>query len=120
FNGIRRGLERSHENRRARDGEFPGRTEDGANVAGRSLFTYFDRRRLPRLSGGGHPQGRALHDPQVDFHQQVAISVCSREEEVFFFPASTSSSRKVPARKRIRNAPFRRPARQVPEGRRRI
>src|SRR6202040_3307735 len=41
FHGFRRGPERSHEDCRARDGEFPGGTEDGANVAGRSLFTHF-------------------------------------------------------------------------------
>src|SRR6202043_439947 len=88
---IRRGLERSHEDCRARDGEFPGGTEDGVNVAGRSLFTHFDRRRLPRLPGGGYPQGSALHDPQVDFHEVVAISRVIECEEIMVRALASAS-----------------------------
>jgi len=38
--------------------------------------------RLPRLPGGGYPQRRALHDPQVNFHEQVAISCLLESEEI--------------------------------------
>jgi hypothetical protein len=67
-----------------RSSEFPGGTEDSANVARRSLFTHFDGRRLPRLPGSGYPQRRALHDSQVDFHKEVTISHLIASEETRF------------------------------------
>ena len=87
FLGIRRRLERSHEDCRARNGEFPSGTEDGAHVARRSLFTHIDRRRLPRLPGSGYPQGRALHDSQVDFHKEATISYLIVSAEISFGPS---------------------------------
>src|ERR1700688_2471412 len=73
FHGIRRGSKRSYENCCTRNREFPRRTKDGANVARRSLLTHFHHRRLPRLPGRRYSKGRPLPDPQIHFHQKVAI-----------------------------------------------
>jgi len=46
-----------------------------------------DSRQLQRLPGGGYSQGRALHDPQVDLLEEVAIPRQIANEEILFGPS---------------------------------
>src|SRR5438309_10283914 len=68
---LRRGPQQGDGERHARGGEFPRRAENGADEQGRSLPARLGGGRLPRVAGGRHPQGRALHDPEEHLHQEV-------------------------------------------------
>src|SRR5206468_13121417 len=59
----------------ARGGLLAGQPEDRADEPLRGLRLGVDGGRLPRLAGGGRPQGRALHDPEIDLHQSDEVLI---------------------------------------------
>ena len=54
-------------------------TDHRADEPRRGLCTHLDRRRLPRLAGRRHPQGRALHDSEGHLQRSMisTASACS-------------------------------------------
>src|SRR6266852_4001236 len=73
--GVRRGPEQGDGCRRARDGRLPVEAEAGHPRPLRGLLVGVHNDELRRDPGGERPQGRALHDSEIDLHRQEVASV---------------------------------------------
>ena len=71
---LQRGSQRGNDERHARGGQLARQPEVGADGSLRGLQPGVDGRGLPRVAGGRCPQGRALHDPEVDLRKALLVA----------------------------------------------
>ena len=71
FQRIRRRFDGGNEDRSSKCHLFSERAENGPDGPIRSLCISLHGGRLPRHANGGHPQGRALHDPEINLRQKM-------------------------------------------------